>query len=576
MSYKIIIKDRNYQEWNIVLASSANDLDKELNVDPMSNKLFSNDIFDYNKVSGEINIIHSSIRNIDNIPAVIILENNKTYGRHPNNNKLLYKCVPNDTQLPTFLVPYEIKHMGFSKVFVNQFVTMKFANWNSKHPLGILTQVIGPVDICENFYEYQLYCNNLNISLNKINKATNKSLQDMGIKQDTFIQDLALCHEKKDGLIEDRTDWQVFTIDPEGSLDFDDAFSIKTLDNGHILLSIYIANVPLCLERLNLWDDLTNRTSTIYLPDKKRTMLPIILSDCLCSLQANACRYVFTLDLVIDSESNGIISSKFSNSIIKVFKNFVYEERALLRHPLYKSLSLVVLQMVAKYPYVKHIGDSHDVVCYLMILMNHLSAKEMLGFNAGIFRATTNSQASLEETTTIPHDILQFIDIWRSTSGKYIVTNTNTNHSILGLDAYIHITSPIRRLVDVLNMLKLQECAGIYTWSESALIFYNKWIKDIDIINSSMKAIRRVQNDCNLLHLCYSNPSVLEKIYDGYCFDEKILSAELYKYNIYLPDLRIFSTVVCRKLDQYSKQQYKLFVFHNEDKMKKKIRIHLV
>jgi exoribonuclease R len=551
-------------------------------------------------VSGEINIIHSSIRNIDNIPAVIILENNKTYGRHSNNNKLLYKCVPNDTQLPPFLVPYEIKHMGFSKVFVNQFVTMKFANWDSKHPLGTLTQVIGPVDVCENFYEYQLYCNNLNISLNKINKATNKSLQDIGGKQDTFIQDLELCHDNKGQIIEDRTDWQVFSIDPDGSLDFDDAFSIKTLDNGNTLLSIYIANVPLCLERLNLWDDLTKRTSTIYLPDKKRTMLPVILSDCLCSLQANASRYAFTLDLEIDPESNVIISSKFSNSIIKVFKNFVYEERALLRHPLYKSLCLVVVNMVAKYPYIKHIGDSHDVVCYLMILMNHLSAKKMLGFNAGIFRATTNSQASLEETTaiqkdtnttipkdtntaipkdtTIPDDILQFIDIWRTTSGKYVVTNTNTNttHSILGLDAYIHITSPIRRLVDVLNMLKLQDCAGMYKWSESALIFYNKWIQDIDMINSSMKAIRRVQNDCNLLHLCYKDPSVLDKTHDGYCFDEKILSADLYKYNIYLPELRIFSNVVCRKLDQYSKQQYKLFVFHNEDKMKKKIRIHLV
>jgi exoribonuclease R len=225
-----------------------------------------------------------------------------------------------------------------------------------------------------------------------------------------------------------------------------------------------------------------------------------------------------------------------------------------------------------------------------MILMNHLAAKEMVGFNAGIFRATATKQDATKQdatkqdaanptlTNTATDDVLQFINIWRSTSGKYVVASkdVNTSHDILELDAYIHITSPIRRIVDVINMLKFQECAGLYKWSESALEFYDKWIKDIDTINSTMKAIRRVQNDCNLLHLCYTNPSALDKEYDGYCFDEKELNADLYKYNVYLPELRIISVVICRKLEQYSKEKYKLFMFHNEDKMKKKIRIHLV
>jgi exoribonuclease R len=585
MSYKIIIKDRNYQEWDLsstssstsFSTSSSTSLGKDL--DPISCRLFSNDVFDYDQASGKINIIHSSTRVMDNIPAVLILDNNKTYGRHPTNNKLLYKCVPNDIQLPPFLVPYELKQMGFSKVFVNLFVTIKFANWDTKHPIGMLTQVIGPVDCCENFNEYQLCCNNLNISLSKLNKATNKSMHDLAIHKETFVSDLSLS-KTSESAIEDRTDWQVFTIDPAGSLDFDDAFSIKSLANGRTLLSVYIANVPLCLERLNLWPELTKRTSTIYLPDKKHPMLPILLSDCLCSLQANAARFAFTLDLEIENCDNTIVSTRFSNSIIKVFNNFAYEERALLRHPLYKMLSATVKQQVNTYPYIKHINDSHDVVCYLMILMNHLAAKEMVGFNTGIFRATTTNPTLTKHDTTNPvtDDVLQFIHIWRSTSGKYVAASkdVNTTHDILELDAYIHITSPIRRLVDVINMLKFQECAGLYKWSESALEFYDKWIKDIDTINSTMKAIRRVQNDCNLLHLCYTDPSVLDKEYQGYCFDEKELNADLYKYNVYLPELRIILVVMCRKLEQYSKQQYKLFVFHNEDKMKKKIRIHLV
>ncbi len=601
MSYKIIVEDRNYNKWAISNVSSNNKSadEKELKLlDPSSLKLFSNDIFEYNsdKTRSEINIIHSSVRSANNIPAVLILDGNKTYGRHPNNNKLLYKCVPDDVSLPPFLVPYEMKHMGFSKVFVNQYVTIQFVNWDNKHPLGVLTNAIGPVDVPENFYEYQLFCKGLNMSLTKFNKAVNKNLTDLAVKKESFIPDLLLG--KSDLILEDRSDWQVFTIDPEGSLDFDDAFSIKQMDNGHILVSIYIANVPLCLDRLNLWSELTKRTSTAYLPDKKRPMLPVLLSDCLCSLQEGAQRFAFTLDLEINLDGE-IVSKKFCNTIIKVFKNFAYEERSLIRHPLYKLLFSVVVKMVAKYPYIGNIGDSHDVVCYLMVLMNHLAAKDLLRFGHGIFRSTStnNSEVSqalpsdvlLNNTSTVaiylpsdvlpvntlPTDVLQFINIYRTTSGSYTTADKVSPHSILGLDAYVHITSPIRRLVDILNMIKFQEIIG-FKLSDSALQFYETWIKDVDYINTSTKLLRRVQNDCNLLNIFYKNPDSLLTTYSGYCFDEKALDNGLYKYNLYLPELKTTSFVICSKLVLLSEYQFKLFVFNNEDKMKKKIRLHLV
>ena len=583
--YKIIINHRNYDEgcYTIYRVEPSAVLVQypSITLNLSNERLFSGDIFEYDPITG-IKIVSSDIRVNKELPAILILDGNKTYGRHPTNKKLLYKCVPDDISIPTFLVPYEIKNMGFSKVFINQYVTIQFANWDNKHPYGLLTQSIGPVDCCESFYEYQLCCKGLNISISKFNKATNKNLHDMGINKDNFVRDLLSVDDQ----IEDRTDWEVFTIDPESSLDFDDAFSIISLENCNTLVSIYIANVPLCLDRLNLWPALTKRTSTVYLPDKKRPMLPEILSDCLCSLQANAERFAFTLDVEIDA-TGAIVSKRFSNSIIKVFKNFAYEERSLLRHPLYKSLKTIVTQLVVKYPYINHIGDSHDVVCYLMILMNHLSAKEMLIVNAGIFRSTIVKKSdTVEDYSSLPADVSQFIKILRSTSGTYIDLNASTNatataanataHDILGLDAYLHITSPIRRLVDVLNMIKLQECSGIYKLSPAALEFYDTWIKDIDYINTTMKMTRRVQNDCNLLHLCYTDPDILDKIYDGYCFDEKSLPADLYKYSIYLPELRITSIVICGKLAPYSKQQFKLFVFNNEEKMKKKIRLHLV
>jgi exoribonuclease R len=562
--YKIIINNRNYDSGSWCVLPS--NLVERFALIPLDAKLFSGDSFSYDSING-LTIVESNIRMKQEIPAVLIIAGNKTYGRHPTNNKLLYKCMPDDVSLPPFLVPYEIKNMGFSKVFVNLFVTIKFASWDNKHPLGTLTQVIGPVDACESFYEYQLYCKNLNTSLTKLNKACNKSLQE---NKETFVSNVT-----DKGIIEDRTDWQVFTIDPQGSLDFDDAFSIKTLDNGNTLISIYIANVVVCLERLNLWFELTKRTSTIYLPDKKRSMLPVILSDCLCSLQANAPRYAFTLDLEIDAFGT-IVEKRFINCIIKVFKNFAYEERSLLRHPLYKCLLKSVTNLVTKYPYIKLINDSHDVVCYLMILMNHLSAKEMLGYNVGIFRSAVINE--VESNLYTPDHVNQFIKIWRGSNCKYIdiTSNNSFRHDILELDAYIHITSPIRRLVDILNMIKFQECTNLYKLSDAALDFYNAWSKDIDFINTTMKMTRRVQNDCNLLGLCNNNPDILEKIFDGYCFDETITDNGFYKYNVYLPDLKITLNIVSDKSLSYEKRQFKLFVFNNEEKMKKKIRLHLL
>ena len=57
-------------------------------------------------------------------------------------------------------------------------------------------------------------------------------------------------------------------------------------------------------------------------------MLPTILSDCLCSLQANAKRVAFVLDMELELDSDygiKIVSNKFSNCLIKVTKNYIYE-----------------------------------------------------------------------------------------------------------------------------------------------------------------------------------------------------------------------------------------------------------
>ena len=574
MKYKILIEHRNYIEWSIVNANDFTQVSLSMK-NPAEFNLFNNDIFTFNKE--KVNIEHSLLRNTEAIAGVLLLENNKTYGRFKD--KLLYRCIPDDIRVPSFLIPYEIKKMGFSKSFINLYVTFRFNDWSDKHPRGVLQQVIGPVDILENFYEYQLYCKSLNTSIQKFHKDTIRFLKQKAEDNENLIDLITKEYPE----LEDRTDlvkWNIFSIDPENSADFDDAFSIHSLNTNKTSLSIYISNVTIWIDYLNLWNSFSRRISTIYLPDKKRPMLPTILSDCLCSLQENKKRAAFVLDIII--ENGEIVSLSFSNCIIRVKKNYVYEESNLLKLSDYQLLITLSKQLSKKYKYLSKIVDSHDVVSYFMILMNFYCAKDLHQHNNGIFRSTSITNKKIDIPPTVPEEVSKFITIWNSFSGQYINLSDHDNisdirHEALNMDAYIHITSPIRRLVDLLNMIQFQKNNNMIILSEDAEMFFNKWVLEIEYINTTMRSIRKVQNDCHLLQLCSSNPDVLDKKYNGYCFDRIIRHDGLYQFMVYIPEIKMTSRIIIQEnLTNYTEKQFRLFIFNNEEKMKKKIRLQIM
>ena len=180
MSYKILITDRNYQEWDLYDAMSLTEVEK-ISIEPSVDKLFSGDIFEYNlpdhTMSAEtprINLLHSVVRSMTTIPGILILKGGKTYGKHKD--KYLYKCIPDDSRFPIFTIPYAMK-VGFSKNIDNKYVTFSFNNWTSKHPQGTVVSVLGDVDILSNYYEYQLYCKSLYASIQTFNKSTADALK---------------------------------------------------------------------------------------------------------------------------------------------------------------------------------------------------------------------------------------------------------------------------------------------------------------------------------------------------------------------------------------------------------------
>ena len=539
-------------------------------------KLFPEDVFTCDR-NVSCKLIHSIVRTMKNIPGVLMIDGFNTFGKRKG--KPLYKCVPDDTRLPTFLVPYEIKHLGFSKEVPNLYVTIQFAEWEDVHPIGTLVQNIGAVNGLEHFYEYQLYCKSLNHSIQKFNQAVEKKLKSSD--SSVLIQD---AFTRINGRKEDRTNSHyVFTIDPTGCADFDDAFSIvRDSESGDYTVSVYISNVPILIDSMNLWPTFSQRISTIYLPDKKRPMLPTILSDGLCSLQEKQVRIAYVIDINVTSE--GLITSvSYLSCKIEVARNFVYEDKSLLRNDRYQTLQSIVDKMSTHYKYLGSVQNSHDVVAYLMILMNNHCAKRLTEMHQGIFRVTKQSNQKTPATDVLPPtEVNKFIEIWQNVCGQYVDLSKfklgdSLSHSVLNLEEYVHITSPIRRIVDLLNMIMIQQSGDNTTFSQEANDFVNTWLTQLDYINMTMRSIRKVQTDCDFLSLCVNDDTTLVREYDGHCFDRIERSDGLYQYNIYLPSLKMAYRITTRELMEHLElRKYKLYLFSNENKYKRKIRLQIV
>jgi len=550
-----------YSSWN----------NSEQMTNPFESKLFPGDCYSIDPTTNAVTIHSSEVRTRKEIPGVVILVGNKTYGRHNKNNKLLYRCLPDNKLIPPFLVPYEIKSVGFSKVFVNLYVTFSFIDWSGKHPVAIISQTIGPVDVLVNFYEYQLCCKGLNTSIQKFQKATAHSLTLRGQKLFEPSQNVELSTVVQPK-VELRQDWNIFSIDPDNCVDYDDAFGIRDVGGGVTCISIYISNVTLVLDKLKLWSEFANRVSTIYLPDKKRTMLPAVLSDDLCSLHAGQVRFALFMDIYLTDDGIGKI--EYGNAFIKLRRNFCYEEPDLLIDPDYTKLLWLCRWLTPKYKYVDSIDDSHDVVSYLMILMNYYCAKELLAAKTGIFRSSYVTR-DVDVPDSVPADVGKFIKIFNSSRSQYVSCSSDTAHHMLNLEAYIHMTSPIRRLVDLLNMIEFQRIKGLAVLSDEAYTFYSSWICKLDNINLTTKTIRRVQNDCDLLDLCTNNTDVMGREYDGYLFNKTLSDDGSIQYSVFLPELKMTCRIIIADGElEFSSRRFKLFLFKNEENFKRKIRIH--
>ena len=116
----------------------------------------------------------------------------------------------------------------------------------------------------------------------------------------------------------------IFTIDGDDAKDFDDAVGIKVLDNGNYELGVYIADVSSYVKSGDLLDlEAQERYFSIYLPDRVIPMLPVALSNGICSLNPGVLRLTLACKMEINQKGD-LISCDIFPAIIKSKQRFTY------------------------------------------------------------------------------------------------------------------------------------------------------------------------------------------------------------------------------------------------------------
>lgn len=580
--YTIEIHD-SYSSWEI---KDEYNNKIELNINPYHEKLVNGDNFHYNHNQSKIIVSHSILKN-DVIPGILIIESNKTYGRNAK-GKLLYKFIPNNNTFPHFLVQYELKNVGLTKAMPNLYVMVQFTGWADKHPNGIISQLIGNVDTPDHFYEYQLYSKQLYSPIQKLNKEI---LNIIHTPANNFNYDESLkLIAQKYNIINYRLHkkYYIFTIDNLHTIHYDDAISIMK-DNlasnpNTFIISIYISNASLWLDYYNLWEHLTDsfkRVANIYLPHKKINMFPPIFIDTFLNLKENTHRLAIAFDITI--REGHIINIQPNICIIHINKNYVYNDSPLLNNKHYKLLNAVVktmdnLENINAYDCDNM--ESRKIIEYLMVVVNNYCAKQLFTPSTP---TSSNGIFKIYNPNTNTHILNNIENPFISKINKKMNSQlVDSSYCFLNgiTQPYLNITSPMRKITDVINLCIFQKLFMLVSLSETFQTFYSFWINNLNYINSYVKHSKKIQNKCQLLHSCIQRP---EDIYNGVIIDicpnienKKCGKNEnkINKYVVYLEKINLISKLISKhNYDIGYVGTFKIYVFINELNMKKKIRI---
>lgn len=197
----------------------------------------------------------------------------------------------------------------------NDKVIVKITEWPSedKNPVGKVVRVLGPAG--ENNAEIHSIMAEFDLPFEfppEVLEETRK------IKFSLNKKELAKRRDFRNTT--------TFTIDPVDAKDFDDALSIRKMENGHWEIGVHIADVTHYLkEGTALEEEAVNRATSVYLVDRVIPMLPEKLSNELCSLRPHEDRLTFSAVFEMTDQAQ-IKDVWIGRTVIHSDHRFSYEE----------------------------------------------------------------------------------------------------------------------------------------------------------------------------------------------------------------------------------------------------------
>lgn len=117
-----------------------------------------------------------------------------------------------------------------------------------------------------------------------------------------------------------------FTIDPRDAKDFDDALSIRKLDNGLWEIGVHIADVTHYVRPHSIIEEeARERATSVYLVDRTIPMLPEHLSNGICSLRPNEEKLTYSVIFQMNDKAE-IQHYQIAKTVICSDRRFTYEE----------------------------------------------------------------------------------------------------------------------------------------------------------------------------------------------------------------------------------------------------------
>lgn len=323
-------------------------------------------------------------------------------------------------------------------------------------------------------------------------------------------------------------DTQVDTIDPEGSIDLDDGFSFS-FDEEFWNLNIHIADPVSWFDFTNplfvaIFKELQTRLQSCYINQSNKTepthLLPSNIVNLTSLLEINSCSPVqfkraISFCFQISKRTKTIEYFTISHTNLSNIKNYTYSQydeyiNSVCNIHIKKELidltntlrNIIGLSSLIYVDLNYQDNISHRIIEIFMILTNWYGGNWLINkLNKYHTIIRVQDKKDLGECFDIDM-VPQYARAYLSVSANYIEHNisSNKNHYSLNINNYTHLSSPMRRFIDMLNHL------GFYGLDWIEIQNVNNFDINLDKINIKIKTQKKISNGWKLVQFIKTHP----------------------------------------------------------------------